>query len=325
MSARRLRWIVEYSVGRAALFAVNLLPQRPAYAVLAGLGRLYFRCSKRRQGYALRLLRNAYPGRPDAELRDLARNATGSVFKVVLDMVRVGPAIRSGRLRDAIDMSEVPADTPDPPFIGVTAHLGSWEIGAIAFAMFRGESHVIARAFRNPLLQRFLVDSRRQARLHVHPKRGGIRGLARALQRGCIGLQAVDQHQRLRGVMVPFFGELASTERAAATLSLRSHYPIVVGAAVRVGPGFRFKVVLLPALRPVPSGDHEADVARVAAEVNRRLEQLILAYPEQYLWIHNRYREVQSPATGSDRGGGDPALGPPGDAGGAATRAGKGS
>jgi len=128
--------------------------------------------------------------------------------------------------------------------------------------------------------------------LFVHPKRGGIRSLVRALERGHVGMQVADQHQRLRGVWVPFFGQLASTERSAAVLSLRHGYPIVVGCSVRVGGGFRFKCEMLPPFTVTPTGDHEADIKRVATEVNRRFEQLILAHPEQYLWIHRRYREV---------------------------------
>ena len=293
---RRARWVAEYVAGRAALGAVSMLPERLAYAAAAGLGRLFFRCSKRRQACALRILRNALPEADDRERLRLARIATGNVFKVTIDMVRVGPAIRRGRLHDAIDLGGVPADVPDPPFLAVTAHLGSWEIAGIACAMLKGEAHAIARVFKNPLLQRWLLASREQAGLFIHPKRGGIRGLAAALERGCVGMQVVDQHQRLRGVRVPFFGQLASTERSAAALSLRKGYPIVVGAAVRVGAGFRFKLLSDSPLRVVPSGDHEADVKRVAAEVNRRLERLILAHPEQYLWIHDRYRDAPGTA-----------------------------
>jgi KDO2-lipid IV(A) lauroyltransferase len=103
-------------------------------------------------------------------------------------------------------------------------------------------------------------------------------------------MQVVDQHQRLRGVIAPFFGRDASCERAAVSLALRHGYPIVVGHAQRVGHGFRFKLIAHPPFVPARTGDRATDLRRAVIEVNRRLEELIRGCPEQYLWIHERYR-----------------------------------
>lgn len=291
-----LRHRVEYAVARSALFVVNLLPERLAYALVGGVGRLFFRCSKRRQRIALRILRNAYPGRPDAELLRLGRISTGNVFKVSLDMLRVIPLLQKGRFLDCVDTSEWRREGLRPPFLGLTAHLGSWEAAGLAFGLVFGESHVVGRIQKNPLLQAFIERSRGLGNLYVHPRRGGIRGLVRALNEGHVGMQVVDQNQRLRGIFVPFFGELASTERAAATLALRHGYPIVVGTALRVGGGLRFRMQTCEPFVVEPTGDREADIKRVVVEVNRRLEHLILSAPEQYLWIHDRYRTRPDPA-----------------------------
>lgn len=285
-----LKHRVTYTLGRAALFTVNLLPERLSYALAGALGRLYFRCSRKRQARALRILRNAYPDRSDRALLDLARRATGNVFKVPLDLVRLTGTIRHGRLEQVVDLSQAQPRVPPAPYLGITGHLGSWEMAAITLAHLSGESHGIARTFRNPLLTRFIFANRRLAGLHLHPRRGGIRALAAALERGCVGLQVADQHQRLRGVRVPFFGELASTERSGVSLALRGGYPILVGRCERVGPGFRFRLVASDPFVPESTGNRQEDVRRVVAEVNRRLEEHILACPDQYLWIHNRYR-----------------------------------
>lgn len=287
----RVRDRLVYAIGRATMSVVNRLPELPAYWLVGAVGRLYFRCSKRRQRYALRYLRNAYPDRSDKELLTLGRVATGNVFKVSLDTMRVIPWLQSGRLSERLDFGGLENSPEEGPFLGLTAHLGSWEVGAIAMAMLRGESHVIARAFRNPLLNDFIMGNRRKAGLFVHPKRGGIKELIKALDRGCVGMQVVDQHQRLRGVRAPVFGQEASCERAAAVLAVRKRYPIFIAAVARVGPGFRFRGFGFEPFYAEVTGDFEADVVRTVTEVNRRLEQLILDHPEQYLWIHNRYRD----------------------------------
>lgn len=281
-----------YLAVRAVLAVASVLPERPAYALLGAIGRLYFRCSKKRQRRALAFLRHARPDLDDRQRLALARVATGNLAKVALDGVRVVRWLRRGRLRDRVDTSAIDPWMPKPPFVAVTAHLGSWEIAAFTMATYGDEAHGIARPVKNPLLQRFIVESRRKGGLIVHPKRGGIRDLARALEQGKIGLQVVDQHQRLRGVVAPFFGVPVSCDRSAAVLALRKGYPLLVGGAVRVGPGFRFRMVGFPPIELPPTGDHDRDVVALVTEINRRLETLILDCPEQYMWIHNRFRDA---------------------------------
>src|SRR5690606_23361154 len=143
---------------------------------------------------------------------------------------------------------------------------------------------------RNPLTAAFLKRRREAAGLVMHPRRGGIRPLVRALARRCPVLQVVDQNQRLRGVFVPFFGRLASTERSAATLAVRKGYPVFAGACVRSGGGFRFRFEVVPPFRASPTGDAESDVRAACRQINALVETLVLRHPDQYLWIHDRYR-----------------------------------
>ncbi|MCA8944239.1 MAG: hypothetical protein KDB80_16860 [Planctomycetes bacterium] len=289
MTKVRFRHRLEYAAFRTVIAVANAMPEVVAYGIVAAIGRLFFRLSKRRQGIALRMLRNAFPNRGDADLLRVGRIATGNIFKVGLDMMRLSSIDRE-RQRDRFDFREFEQKLPPPPFLGVTAHLGSWEVAAVGMAQFAGSADVVVQTFRNPLVQGFLERTRGRAGLTLHPRRGGIRGLARALEKGGVGLQAVDQNQRLRGLVVPFSGELARTGRAAATLAVRKGYPVAVGATVRVGTGFRFKGLIVDVLRVEPSGDRERDVEHLVREINARLEGLVLQYPEQYLWIHDRYR-----------------------------------
>ncbi|GAB4141923.1 MAG: hypothetical protein Fur0037_08920 [Planctomycetota bacterium] len=288
---RRFEWLL-YALGRGAVALAALLPERLGYPLAAALGRLYFRCSRRRRRAALSFLGQAFPGMPERERLRLARVATGNVFKVALDVAKLTRLIDRGRdLLEVVDCSGILGRLPDPPFVALTAHLGSWEVAAAAVARLCGEAHGVARVFRNERLQRWMLANRRKAGLHVHPRRGGIRGLARALERGAVGLQAVDQHQRLRGLRVPFFGKEASCERAAASLALRHGYPVLVGFARRQGPGFRFRMVASDPFVPRRTGDRAGDLEVLVREINARLEELIRMAPEQYLWIHERYRD----------------------------------
>lgn len=286
---------LEYALVRALMLPLAVLPERLAYAGVAGLGQLFFLCSRRRQTYALKFLRQAYPeGKTDRELLAIARRATGNFVKIGLDMMRVHRVLEQGRFADAVEgLDTLRQRLPEGPVLVVSGHLGSWEVGAIALAQARDEAHVLVRIFKNPLLQDFIERTRSRAGLHLHGRRGGLRGLARALKRGAVGIQAIDQNQRLRGVFVPFFGKLASTERAAATLAVREGYPVAICYSPRVGKGFRFKAVVQTTIhpeRPQSKEDVPALVEDLVRKINAGLEEAILAHPEQYLWIHDRYR-----------------------------------
>ncbi len=289
----RLRDRVVYVAARAAIGLAARVPQWLGYGLADALGRLFFALDRRRRGYALRFLRNAYPEATDAERLRIGSRATGNLFKVPLDMARLTRLLaRGGSVRDVVDFTAAEATLAavKPPFLGLTGHLGNWEVGAVAMAQAVGRAHGIARVSRNPLLQRWILDNRQRGGLVIHPRRGGVRDLARALAAGEVGLQVVDQNQRLRGVFVPFFGEVASCERAAVSLALRSGYPVVFGTALRIGRGFRFRFVMHGPIRLAVTGDRAADLRAGVLRVNQEIERMVRLAPEQYLWIHDRYR-----------------------------------
>ncbi|MCA8965580.1 MAG: hypothetical protein KDC48_11895 [Planctomycetes bacterium] len=290
---RLVYWAARLAIGFAAR-----VPEALGYALADGLGRLWFRVDRRRRGFALRFLKNAFPDRPERELLQIGRRATGNLFMVPLDMARLTRLLaRGGDLREVVDTSDADRqlDQLRAPYLALTAHLGSWEVAAVAMAQRAGRAHGIARLMKNPLLNRWILDNRERGGLVIHPRRGGFRDLARAVADGGVGMQVVDQNQRLRGVFAPFFGRIASCERAAASLALRHDYPMAVGAVLRVGSGFRFRMVLPAPFRLTRTGDRRRDLYQAVCEINRRVEELIRLAPEQYLWIHDRYRTQPPP------------------------------
>jgi Kdo2-lipid IVA lauroyltransferase/acyltransferase len=285
-------WLARIAIGTAAR-----VPQWLGYGAASALGRLWFRFDRRRQGYSLRFLRNAFPTWTDAQRMKLARRAAGNLFKVPLDMARLTRMLARSKGTEAV-LDFGPAlgglQQLQRPYIAVTAHLGNWEVAAVSMGQWAKGAHGVARVAKNPLLQKWILANREQGGLTIHPRRGGIRGMAKAVAAGGVGLQVVDQNQRLRGVFAPFFGELASCERAVVTLALRHQLQVFVGVALRKGSGFRFELVGDRVLRFADTGNKEADVLAGVMQINSALEALILRAPEQYLWMHDRYRAQPS-------------------------------
>jgi len=244
--------------------AINLLPEFLVYRCANLVGETYYRLSKRRQAYALKILRNAFPqGRSESEMHRMARRGTGNLLMVAIDMMRIARWIHNGRLLDRVDVSGCAEKLPSPPVEVVTAHLGSWEPSGAALALIAGEMHVVARKFKNPLLQRYIARTRARSGLMIHPRRGAVRHLARALEGGGIAVQVSDQYIRRRGVQAPFLGEIVSSERSAASLALRYDCPVFIACCIRQGYAFRFKVYLQAIIHPVRSHNRKEDILRL--------------------------------------------------------------
>ena len=287
-SDRIVYWAARFAIGAAAR-----VPQWLGYRVAAGLGRLWFWCDGRRRRYALEFLAQAYPDLTEREHLRLGASATANLFMVPIDVARLTRLLaRGGHASDVTDLSEAgPTVQGLPkPFLGLSAHLGSWEVGALAVAELVGGGHAIARITKNPLLNDWMLKNRQNAGLRVYPRRGGFRELARAVKNGGVGLQVIDQNQRLRGVFAPFFGKIASCERAAMSLALRKQYPVMIAAVFRRGRGFQFELAVADVFVPESTGNKEADLLAAITRANQGLETLIRRAPEQYLWIHDRYR-----------------------------------
>ncbi len=275
---------------QALLAGLARAPEGPAYSLAARAGSLFWRIAPSRrkralENLALALGEKAAPGP--------AKESFGSLMKVALDFVRLPRILERGELDRRVDFSSFsPLLEQAGPggVIFVTGHLGSWEVGGVALARKRGEVHVIARRVENPYLDRLVFQGRTRAGLVVHPRRGGMRPLARALREGKDVGVLLDQNQRKRGIFVPVFGRLASTDRSAAALAFRLDRPVLVGFALREGRGFRFRMVPGGLFRPNREERERKDLEGFTGRIVQAMEKVIRRHPGQYLWLHNRYR-----------------------------------
>jgi len=152
------------------------------------------------------------------------------------------------------------------------------------------------RPLDNPLLDRRLIALRGGTGNDVIPKRRAVRETMRALAAGRAVAILIDQDARDDGVFVPFFGRPASTTPTLALLALRTGAPIVPVFA-RVAADGRIGVHVQPAVDVRPTGDRDADVLRVTAACTAVVETWVRRDPEQWLWMHRRWKTAP-PKTG---------------------------
>ena len=170
----------------------------------------------------------------------------------------------------------------------VTPHLGNWELLPYIAAIVGIPLAVAVRPLDNPHLESLLAAAR-QATGQLFLARGqAMEMLKLHLRRGRSVALLADQATS-GGLTVPFFGQPAMTTPLPALLALRCRRPIVVVACVRVAP-LTFRGVLGEPLWPQDDDDERREVERLTAAMNRAMEESIAAYPDQYLWLHDRWK-----------------------------------
>ena len=180
----------------------------------------------------------------------------------------------------------------DPrPKVFVMAHLGSWEMTAAVLAQRFGErGAAIARRVDNPFLDALVKRVRLDRPGQWIEKRGATSAALARLRAGDSVALLLDENAGRRGAFVDFFGRPAATHRSAALLTLLSGAQLVAGAVVRdEGSGGRLFLLHEIAVRPELTGD--AAVRDLTQRVTATLEAWIRRYPNQWRWIHWRWRE----------------------------------
>ena len=180
----------------------------------------------------------------------------------------------------------------------VVAHLGNWELAGQVCALAGMPIHIIARPVENPLFNDYLTRTRTKTGAKLIIKYGAFAEAGRLLKTNQVVAVLADQDARKGGVFVPFFGRPASTVRSPALLALKFGAPIVLGRTYRVGRN-RHLVRIEETIRPGRYETIDQGVAELTAAFTSRLEAFIREQPEQWMWLHARWK-TKPAGTASD-------------------------
>jgi len=277
------------------------------------LGRLAYRPLGIRRRVVERQIQAAFPGLEPNEVQRIARASYAHFGRVVVETAYIGgrsPEDVMAMFEGADDLTTFEnARRYGVGVIVVTGHLGSWELSAAYVAALGFKVSAVVRHMQNPLFDAYLNKTREHLGVHVMYDDQAVRQVPRALREGRLVAFVSDQGVKgLASSFVPFFGRPAKTPRGAAVFAQRSEAPTVFAAAMRQPSG---KYWLHMRDVPVPrNGNREDVIDETVAVYTRFLETLVRRYPEQYFWLHRRWRR-QPPDTPAELR--DPAATPLGE------------
>ncbi|HEV2200858.1 MAG TPA: lysophospholipid acyltransferase family protein [Bryobacteraceae bacterium] len=167
-----------------------------------------------------------------------------------------------------------------------TGHLGNWELSVNAHTLLCADTmNVVVRPLDNPMIDRFVQRRRQLFGNRMIGKKDFVRSLLKALQSGETVAMLVDQNNMLEeGVFVDFFGVPARTGTSFAKFAARTGAAVVPGFAVWIEAERRYRLKFYPLVDM--TGDVEEDTRRVQAAIERAIRE----YPDQWLWIHRRWK-----------------------------------
>lgn len=178
----------------------------------------------------------------------------------------------------------------------VTGHFGSWEFaplgGILNFKQFQGQFHFIRRTLGNKYLERILFRRYYHAGLNVIPKQNALQHVSDALDKNHAVVFVLDQHASIvnkDGVAVEFFGKKAGTYRSLASIARHTGIPVVPAAGYRLSHGRH----VLEFYDPIPYQEYpttQESIYKNTLAYNQALERIILAHPEQWVWLHKRWK-----------------------------------
>lgn len=182
----------------------------------------------------------------------------------------------------------------------LTGHVGNWEYaplgGIMNFGEYKGQFHFIRRTLGNKWVERILFRRYFRAGLNVIPKKNSLFQVMDALDKNHAVVFVMDQHASLvnrDGVAVEFFGKKAGTYRSLASIARNTGVPVVPASGYRVAKNKH----VLEFHEPIhwkDCGSAQQSIYENTRLYNEALEKIILAHPEQWMWLHKRWKLKES-------------------------------
>ncbi|MBI4565478.1 MAG: lysophospholipid acyltransferase family protein [Planctomycetes bacterium] len=288
--------ILSYLLIRYLIAVVDMCPYGAARRLGKLLGRLMYVLDAKHRRIAVKNIARAegMPRRP-SEIHRLVRRVYEHLGISAVETLLIPRLMARDRLSRYVKLENFQifdkALAEGRGVIVVCAHLGNWELAALATSLAGYPLVSVARPIENPFLDAYVNRLRSSTGQRIVPKYNAVRTMAASLKRNSILAILADQNARKDGVFVPFFGRPASTVRSAALLALKYGAPIIPVNFYRHGR-MEHRVVATPPLDVPrdPGITREEAVRRITAAFTARLEAFIREHPEQWMWLHARWK-----------------------------------
>ena len=281
------------------------IPEARGHRLGARIGALMRRLSPRHYQIVLANMRLALgEGRSEAELNAMARACYTHLGKCLMEFIRL-PAMSQDDLRRVVALEG--AEHMEAALAGgkgailLTGHLGNWEMAGARLVAQGFPVVAIARAQRDTALTDYILRTRESTGMKIYHRESAVKASLLALKSNEFVGMLMDQNAGDDGVFVDFFGHLASTAGGAAVFALRTGAPVLPCFGWR-NPDDTHTAVVDPPEPLTRTGDQKRDILENTARYTKIVEEKIRAHPEQWFWLHKRWKSRPPQDRGQEAG-----------------------
>jgi len=285
-----------YLVLRIFVCVIQGLPLAAGHSFAKALAWLVYKLDKRHRQVAIDNLKHAFPGRyTDAEIDKLVRAVLRHFCTLAIEIIHLPRRFHANNWRQFVELPQgdvlLRQMLQNRPLMFVTGHFGNWELGGFILGALGFKTHAIARTLDNPFVDHFLrVKFREKTGQQILSKDGDFERIQQVLAEGGVLATLADQDAGQRGLFVDFFGRPASTHKAVALLALEHKCPLAVIGTAKIGESMRYAVMVEDIIFPEEYDGQPEAVRAITQRFTSALERLVRRYPEQYFWVHRRWK-----------------------------------
>lgn len=285
-----------YFLIRLAIAVIGIFSLESCHAVAILLARLVTDVFPFRKKVLDENLRIAYPESTSRERRRLIRGMWEHLFLMGAEFVQARRVLHKENWCRFIEVEDaqrmIRLFFQPRPLIMVTGHFGNFEMGGYILGLLGYPTFSVARTLDNRFLNAYIMNLRESTGQFLIEKNGGFDDILTVLEGHGILAFLADQSAGPKGCWVDFFGRPASAYKAMALLSRQYDAPILVCASLRVdGIPMKFRIAPIGLYDPRNPPEGVSSIFEVTQWFTTLLEKNIRRNPEQYWWLHRRWKD----------------------------------
>jgi KDO2-lipid IV(A) lauroyltransferase len=280
------------------LKGVGVLPR--AWAIGAGefVGRLAHRVLPHLREHAEINLRLAFPELNEEERERIKRGSFRNLGRLLGEISQF-PRLNRQNISSIVVYeglenylaAKAEAKAKGCGVILLTGHIGAWELSVYAHSIYGHPMSFLARRVDNPLVEELAENNRLRFGNRSIDKKGSVREVLKTLKRGeVVGILADLNSSREEGVFCDFFGVPACTTAGVATLALRTGAIVLPGYLIWDDAAQLHRLHFDRPIETINTGNQKEDIQLNTARYTKALETIIRRHPDQWLWIHRRWK-----------------------------------
>ena len=293
---------LQYAVAWSFVKLLGVLPRSMARGLASGATKLLLSLLPKLRKTAEFNLQLAFPEWSDARRRAVMNGMTRNLGWMAAEFARL-PKYTRENIESVVMLDGhenfLEGKSRGKGVIYLTGHIGAWELSSYAHALYGFPLHYMARPLDNALLDRLVNEYRGGSGNKPIFKNEAARMMLKVLKEsGTIGILADQNTMPGEGVFVDFFGKAACTTTGIARVALHTDAAVVPGYAYWDENLRKYRLRFEPPVELTRSGDLERDVKENTQRFTKILEEIIRKHPEQWVWIHARWKnrpEGESP------------------------------